>query len=368
MRQARANVSRVLPLSPLVATALVGIAALLAARLLRPSPPPRTQVLQWGARASPLGWFLLGLLVGPGLGFLDRALLDAGAPIIACAVGWVAARAGAELGIRERAEWSVTSTLEAAGAVLVPAALLVVAAQGQLTPSSQEWKLIGPIVATLAAAVALAGTANPRRAAAGSIGLATVALAALLLPHARGADLRRLAIWLACAGGGAILCAGLATRLARRQSPVPATIAALCLAAGIGMVSGSSPVVVCALMGFGLARWSAVHVRLAAELEIHEATVSAVLWTTAGAGVDGPLVTVALAAVLVALWPLGRRIVTGVTPVNSTLGLAIAMNFMLVAGPGATLARVVPTIAGLGLLPRAPERLTSAVRRIEVSA
>lgn len=362
-----------LPLSPLLGTALVAIAALVAARLPRPSPV--AHVLEWSTRASPLGWFLLGLLVGPGTGLIDRALLDACAPIIACAVGWVAARAGADLAVREPAEWSLTGVLESVAAVLVPATLLVAVAQWRLTPSPEEWKTLGPIVATLAAAVALTGTANPRRAATASIVLATAALVALLLlPHARSADLKRLAIWVASAVGGAILCAGLAARLARGHSPVLATIAALCLGAGIGMAGGSSPAVLCGLLGFALARWSTPHARLAAELERHESTVSAVLWTIAGAGISGPLVTVALAAALLALWPMGRRVVTGDPSADSTLGLALGMNFLLVAGSAGTVARAVPTIVALGLLlvrviplPRPSERLTSPARRVEVS-
>ena len=205
--------------------------------------------------------------------------------------------------------------------------------------------------------------------------LAAAALVAVLRPFTRVTDLKEVALWLGYAAGGAVLCAGLAIRLARRGSPRTATIAALCLGAGIGAASGTSPMVVCALTGFALARWSIPHARLAGELAIHEPTVAAVLWTTAGAAIGGPLATVAIAAVLVALWPLGRRILAGIAPTEPTLGLAIAVNFLLTPGHGTgDLERAVPTIAALGLLlvrvtpvTRAAERLTPPARRVEVS-
>jgi hypothetical protein len=376
MRQARANISRVLPLPPLVAAALLCVAALLAARLPRPSPI--APMLQWAAAAAPLGWYLLGAVLGPGMGLMDRPLLEASAPVIAIAVGWVAARAGAELARHETepGERPASGVLGALGAFLLPAVLLLAAARWLLTPSTQDSTVIGPVVVTLVAAVALPGTARPGRAAAVSMGLAAAALAAVLLPHAGVADLKRVAVWLGYAAGGAVLCAGLAARLARRGSPLTATIAALCLGAGIGTVSGASPMVVCAVMGFVLARWSIPHARLAGELAIHEPTVTAVLWTTAGAAIGGPLAAVAIAAVLVALWPLGRRILAGGAPAEPTLGMAIAMNFLLTAGHGTgELERAVPTIVALGLLlvrvtptMRTAERLTPAARRVEVSA
>jgi len=368
VRQARANVSRVFPLSSLAAAALLAVVVLLAARL--PRPASIAPMLQWTALASPLGWFLLGAVLGPGLGLLDRALLEAAAPVIAVAVGWVTARAAAELASHATpGERPASHLLGTVGAFLVPAVLLLAAAHWLLTPSTQEWMVLGPIVATVVAALALAGTAAPGQAAAGSMVLAATALVALLLPHAGLADLKRVAMWLGYAIGGAILCAALAARLAHGGS-LAGTIAALCLGAGIGTASGASPMVVCALMGFGLSRWSIPHARLAGELALHEPTVAAVLWTTAGAAVGGPLATVGVAAVLVALWPLGRRIAAGVGPMDSTLGLALAVNFVLMsARESGELERAVPTIVAFGLLlvRVTSQRLTPAARRIEVS-
>ena len=369
MRQARANVSRVLPLPPLLAAALLGVTALLVAGL--PRGAAVTRVVDGAAAASPLGWYLLGVVLGPGVGLLDRGLLDACAPLVACAIGWVAARAGAQLGEGKVARGS----LEIAGAILVPAVGLVIVTRALLAPSVQQWWVIGPVVVTLAATLALAGTADPGRAMAGALILAAVALAALLLPHARVTDLRRAAVWVAFAIGAVVACAVLAARLARRTLPLPGSVAALCLAAGLGLVTGVSPLVVCGLTGFALARYSIPHARLAATLELQEPAVAALLWTMAGASIGGPLALVALAAAIVALWPLARRAIAGSTAADTSLGMAIVMNLTLSVGRGlGDLEYAVPTIAALALIllravptPRAAEALTSPAHKVEVS-
>lgn len=370
MRQARANVSRVLPLPPLLAAALLGVAAVLMTRL--PRGAAVTRAVNGAAAATPLGWYLLGVILGPGVGLLDRGMLDACAPLLACAIGWVAARAGAQIADSKDAR----GTLEIAGALLVPAVALVVTARALLTPSVPQWWVIGPVVVTLAATLALAGTADPRRVMAGSMVLAAVALAVLLLPHARVTDLKRAALWLAAAFGSAIFCAGLAGRLARRTPPLPGMIAALCLGAGLGLVTKTSPLVVCGLTGFALARYGVPHARIAATLELYEPAVTALLWTMAGASLGGPVAIIAFAGAIVMLWPLARRAVAGSTPSDATLGIAIALNLTLTVGRGlGDLEYAVPTIAALALVllravptPRLDERLTSPAHRAEVSA
>lgn len=364
------------PLSPILAATLVAAAVLLASRL--PIPDPIVRGLRWGTTVTSLGWYLLGVLLGPGLGVLDRDVLDAGAPLLAVAIGWVAARAGAELA-RPEAEltpWSLPRALEAIGAFLVPAALLAGAARWLTPPTIEQWKVIGPAIVTLAAAVALAGTGNPRRVIFGSFILALAALVALLLPHPSRIELKRLGIALAIAIAGAAMCTAIAARLARRASILPETIAALCLAAGIGAVTRVSSLVVCGVVGFALARRSLPHERLAAELRIHEPVAAAIVWLLAGATLGGPLAIVGLATGLLALWSLGRRLIWGAAEIDSTLGLAIAMGFALTAGAGlGDWTRAVPTIAALGFLlvrvipiTRAIEPLTPPARRVEVSA
>jgi hypothetical protein len=367
----------VFPLPPIVAAGLVAVAALLATRLQLPTFI--TRALGWGKSVAPLGWFLLGAILGPGLGLVDHTLLEACAPILAIATGWVAARAGAELATREApASWSWAHVLDAAAALLLPAALLGAAVLGQLTPTQQEWRVLGPTVLTMTAAAALAGSGNAARLTPISLAVAVAALVAMLLPHTTVADAKRLVLATGYTIGGAWLCTALAARLARRGALLPGTIAALILAAGIGYVMRLSPLVVCAVLGFALVRRSAPHARLAAELRLHEPVAVAVLWTLVGAGVSGPLVPVALATALFALWPIGRRLIGGPADLDATLGLAIAANFAMTAGPVlGEWGRAVPTVAALGLLLvrimpdirwRTAERLTSPAARIEVSA
>lgn len=327
------------------------------------------------ATVSPLGWYLLGVTLGPGVGILDRALLDLIAPILAAAVGWVAARATAELATPDPDAWSATRALEAAGALLIPAALLVAAVRWLMTPAPQEWRIVGAVIATVAAAVALAGTRNPRRVTIGAFAFVLVALIALLVPHNTVADLKRGALAIGYGIGGAAVCAVIAARLSRRAPFLPGTIAAVCLAAGIGYASGLSPLIVCGVMGYALARWSIPHARLALELRIYEPSVAILLWILAGAAIGGPLIPVAVGAALVIVWALGRRLIAGATPVDSTLGVAIATGFALTVGPAlGEWERAVPTIAAAGLLllrvipiTDATERLTSAARGVEVS-
>ncbi len=329
------------------------------------------------ATVSPLGWYLLGVTLGPGVGILDRALFDLIAPILAVAVGWVAARAAAELATPDPdpAPWSATGVLEATGALLIPAALLVAGVRWLMTPSLQEWRVIGPVIATVAAALALAGTRNPRRVTIGAFAFVAVALIALLVPHNTVADLKRGALSIGYGIGGAAVCAMLAARISRRTPFLPGTIAAVCLAAGIGYASGLSPLIVCGLMGYALARWSIPHARLALELRIYEPSIAILLWILAGAAIGGPLIPVAAGAALVIVWALGRRLIAGAAPVDATLGIAIANGFALTASPAlGEWERAVPTIAAVGLLllrmipnTDATERLTSAARGIEVS-
>jgi len=369
----------VFPLPPIVAAGLVAVAALLATRLRL--PPFIRRALGWGRTVAPLGWFLLGAILGPGLGLFDHSLLEACAPILAIATGWVAARAGAEWGGATRetpASWSWAHVLDAAAALLLPAALLGAAVLGQLTPTQQQWRVLGPTVLTMTAAAALAGSGNAVRLTPIALAVAVAALVAMLLPHTAVADAKRLLLATGYTIGGAWICTALAARLARRGVLLPGTLAALMLAAGIGYVTRLSPLVVCAVLGFALVRRSAPHARLAAELRLHEPVAVAVLWTLAGAGAGGPLVAVALATALFALWPIGRRLIGGPVDMDAALGLAIAANFALTAGPAlGEWVRVVPTVAALGLLlvrimpdirTRYAERLTSPAARVEVSA
>src|SRR5437763_16566900 len=89
--RSRVNVSPVL--------ALAGLAAigLLATRLPRPAWPRVASLDPLLGAGGPL--VAVGLVLGPGIGFLSPALVRAPAPVIALALGWIGAAHGA------RFEW-----------------------------------------------------------------------------------------------------------------------------------------------------------------------------------------------------------------------------------------------------------------------
>jgi hypothetical protein len=377
-RQARANVSRVPPLSPLIAVALLAIAGVAASVLPRPAWVVRA--LQAVGTATPLGWYLLGVVLGPALGLLDRSLLDACTPALACAIGWIAARAGAGLAT-PRAPGDRTAardTATAGVALVIPAALLYAAGRYLAPPLAPDWKPVGPVIATLAAAVTLAGSADSRRA----LIVALFAAAAGLVvqpPFGRLAGVPFPAAWAGFTIAGVALAALLADRIARRAaSPVPGAIAGICLGAGIGLATGASPLLVCALAGAALARWSPPFARLSDDLAVTEPAVAAVLWVAAGASISGPFPAVAVAALLLALWPLLRaRLARGALRADPAFGLAVASSFAYTAGPAAgRWGPAIVTATAIGLLvlrtvPAArqltPSRLTSDARHAEVS-
>jgi hypothetical protein len=269
-------------------------------------------------------------------------------------------------------------TAAATIALVIPAALLYAAGRYLEPPIAPDWKSVGPAIATLAAAFTLAGAAVTRRA----IILALLAAAAGILaqlPSGRLAGLPFPAAWAAFTIAGAALTALLADRIARRAvSPLPGTIAGICLGAGVGLATGASPLVVCALAGAALARWSPPFARLSDDLANTEPAVAAVLWVAAGALISGPFPAVALAAALLALWPLLRARLARTAPrADPAFGLAVASSFAYTAGPVAgRWGPAIVTAVAIGLLvlhavptsrSLAMPRLTSDARRAEVS-
>ncbi len=372
------------PLPPLIAAALVALAALLATFL--PRPPWLVAVLAGAHRAPPIGWLLIGVVLGPLLGVLDPPLIDALTPVVACAIGWFAAGAAARLaapahpipGAPLRESWSAGDVVGLLAAFLLPAAV-VYAAMRVLPPSiAPMWKPTWPVLAILAATVALA--ASPRAGAATGISLVVTAGALLaLFPHARRSDLPPIAMWIGFTLGGTLICMLVAMRLGRQPKTRPAaTITALCLGAGIGIASGTSPYLICGLLGFALARWRPGYEQLADELAPTQSTVGALLWFAAGALTGGRFPAVYVGALLLALWPvLRRRFAAGVPESRHTLGLALALSFALTSTRtlGAERPTVV-TVAALALLltslvpARRPARapLTSPTPPAEVTA
>jgi len=323
----------VFPLPPLAAAALIALAALLATYL--PRPPWLVAVLAGARRAPPIGWLLIGVVLGPLLGVLDGALLEGLTPVVACAIGWIAAGAAARLTAPEspiREPWTAADLTGLVAALVLPAALLY-GAMRFLPPSiAPGWKPVWPVIAVLSASVALA--AAPRAGAATAVSLLVTAGALLaLFPHAHKSDLSPMVMWLGFTLGGAIVCVLVATRLGRQpKTRAAATITALCLAAGIGNASGASPYLVCGLLGVALAKWGPGYERLADELAPTASTVAALLWFAAGALAGGRFPQVFVAAALLALWPaVRRRFAAAVPPSRQTLGLALALSYALTA-------------------------------------
>ena len=369
------------PLPPLVAAALVALAALLATYL--PRPPWLDAFLAGVRRAPPIGWLIVGVLLGPVVGILDRSIVDALTPVVACAVGWVAAGAAARLavpGAPRRMPWSLGEIAGLLAAFLVPAALSYVATRVLPPALAPAWKPVWPIIAVLSAALALAAAPAARAGAATIMSLAVTAGALLaLLPHTRRSDLPAIALWLGFAIGGTLVCMLVARRLGRQPKTRPAaTITALCLAAGIGIASGTSPYLVCSLLGVVLAKWGPGYERLGDELAPTESTVGAVLWFAAGLLAGGRFPATYVAALLLALWPaLRRRFTAGVPAGRYTLGLALALSYALTTtrtlGTGGAALVTASALALLvtSLLPsrrRAAAPLTSSPPQAEVTA
>jgi len=374
----------VFPLPPLIAAVLVALAALLVTYL--PRPPWLVAVLAGARRAPPIGWLLIGVVLGPLLGVLDRPLIDALTPVVACAIGWFAAGAAARLaapatlapGAPIREPWSAADVAGLVAAFLIPAGLLYGAQRVLPPPIAPAWKPAWPVIAVLSASLALA--ASPRAAAATGWSLLVTAAALLgFFPHARRSDLQPIALWLGFALGGTFVCVLVARRLGRQPKTRPAaTITALCLAAGIGIASGASPYLVCGLLGLALAKWGPGYERVADELAPTESTVGALLWFAAGVLAGGRFPAVYVAALLLALWPaLRRRFVTAVPAARHTLGLALALSFALTSTRQlGTESGAVVTAAAIALLvtslvpvrSREPARLTSATPPAEVTA
>jgi hypothetical protein len=370
----------VFPLPPLIAAVLVALAALLVTYL--PRPPWLVAVLAGARRAPPIGWLVIGVVLGPLLGVLDRPLIDALTPVVACAIGWLAAGAAARLaapvsGAAIREPWSAADVAGLVAAFLIPAGLLYGALRVLPPAFAPAWKPAWPVIAVLSASLALA--ASPRAAAATGWSLLVTAAALLgYFPHAHRSDVRPIALWLGFAFGGTLVGVLVARRLGRQtKTRAAATITALCLAAGIGMASGASPYLVCGLLGLALAKWGPGYERLADELAPTESTVGAVLWFAAGVLAGGRFPAVYVAALLLALWPaLRRRFVAAVPATRHTLGLALALSFALTSTRSlGTESGAVVTAAALALLvtslvplrSRAPAPLTSATPQPEVT-
>jgi hypothetical protein len=369
--------ARVPVISPLFAVALLAFAAIAATRLhwvRRPEPAsPRPPIL------APLGWYAVGIVLGPVLGLLDHRLLEAGAPALMLAAGWVAARAGSATAAppetRPSAAIRAGVFTDAVAAWVVPAALLYAAARFLATPLAPAWEPRLPIVAVLAAGLAVMSGA--RRPVTTLVALCALVGAVLVsLPPGNVLGVPRPAVWIGIAVAG-ILGTGIVWQWIARRTTVPLSgaVAALPIGAGVGLATGASPVVVCALAGAVATRRSQPPARLGIDLARSEAPAAAMLWVAAGAQAGGPLAAVAIAAVALSLWPMARRLAARTAaPGDPTMGLALVLSYVWTTGrdspePLVTAVAIAVLLAGsVSARGRGdPSRLTSGLAPAEVS-
>jgi len=245
-------------------------------RVSIPVPPvPTLPLIQRLLRAGVVPLLLLGLLLGPGIDFLDRATLTTLSPLIAFAVGWVAAGFGArwEWRMVRRIGWERAARLLAGAAAAFVSVGLGGWAATRLVPGlGAAWTPAMPTVLTLAALAAMSGPEALRRlaritaipgATARTLGLAalldvgagilafSLVLATSHARHTFAGIVGGVLLWLAQAAGAGVLTAlvylALTRLLAPRVDTALALLAALLVGSGIGWGTDSSPFIVCGL-------------------------------------------------------------------------------------------------------------------------
>ena len=396
--------------SPVLALAGLAAIGLLATRLPRPAWPRVASLDPVLAAGGPL--VAVGLVLGPGIGFLGPTLLGALAPVTALALGWLGAMLGARFEWRyvrrvPREVW-LCAALSAVSAFV--AAALSVALLARLVPAlGAAWTPRLPAVLTLAAVAAASGPGAVRlvartlglgelvtrritrvavlQTAAGTLAL-TVPLALHRSYAGANAELGWLASLVFAVGGGALV--GMAFLSVSRLRPAAdlgfALVATLLFGAGLGYAADLSPLIVCALAA-GLIVNTSTRRRVVREMFADWAhPLAVVLLIVTGALLTLPTAWILVAAALVALvrvaaqWGavrLGRDVLRldGVPPhaglatvAQGATALALGVNFFLMyGGPGtggaggaAVLATVVGAVAVAQLA--APALLTLALR------
>lgn len=259
--------------SPLVAFAGLVTIGLLAMRLPRVPwhrAPGGDVVL---AAGGPL--VLLGVVLGPGIDFVNRSVLDAMAPVTTICLGWVGAGLGARFERRyvrsiPRAAWR--SALVPAGAAFIVVGVAAWAFTRIVPALAAAWTPRLPAILTLAAVSAVAGpgavtlvarTGGVRPRASRAFGIAAtlqaatgviaitvpLALARASMPVGHAAVGWLWWVVLAVASG---VLAGMIFLVVARSLPSKtgvglALLAALAFGAGVGYAAGLSPLLVCAV-------------------------------------------------------------------------------------------------------------------------
>lgn len=373
-------------MNPVLALGLVAAAGIAVTRL--PRLPYRHALPSDLVLAAGTPLVLLGILLGPGIGMLERPVLHALAPVTALAIGWIGAVFGA------RFEWRYVRripprvwllVLLQATAVFVIVGLAAWLLARAVPALRVAWVPTLPALLTLAAVAAVSGPGavalvahglGIRKSIAHAFGLAaaldtafgalgfTLALA-LYHPREPFVDVVALAV----AGG---LSVGLLFLLLTWLRPEPADLelpllGVILLGAGVGYAADLSPFVVCALATTMIVNYSPLRRRVQALLVAWEHPIYAVFLIIAGALLRLPtawiLVAVPLLAALrvVAKWAVVRyaREPLKVPDLPPHMGLAavaqggvavaLAINFFIVYGgpvpeggpPGAVVTTIV---------------------------
>jgi hypothetical protein len=259
---------------PLLALALVVVAGIGVTRLTRPSlhHPLLDGILETG-----VPFILLGALLGPGLGLLDRSTLRTLEPLIALGIGWVGASFGARLEWRmlrrvSRRTWLVGAAL--ALPVLLTTGATVYALARSIRPLGDAWGRGGPVGAI---ALILAGAATTaaswrgpklgRRNALLDTAFGTVAVAAGVALYHPNFAMRNIALTLIASAG----LGGIFTAFAHWQEDLTdvgiavALTSVIVAGAGFSYALALSPFVVCALIAAVVVSASPPAVRLFAQ-------------------------------------------------------------------------------------------------------
>lgn len=362
-------------MNPVLALALVAAAGIAVTRLSLPRLRHTLSLDLILAAGAPL--VLLGLLLGPGLGVLDRPTLRALAPVTALGIGWIGAVFGARLEWRflrriPPAAWRLAA-LQAA-VVFALTGLAAWLLMRRVPALAAAWRPALPAVLTLAAAATVSGpgavalvarAAGARRSVAKAFRLAAVldsafgALAfalALTLYHPREA-FAGVAVAVAASGGVGVLFLWLA-RLRPEPSELGLDLLGVMLfGAGIAYATSLSPFVVCALATALIVNRSPHKRRVQALLETWEHPIYAVFLIVAGALLVLPTVWLVPAALLLGLVRIAARWAPGrfVLPPHLGLGtiaqggiaVALALSFDLAYGTAGTILTTV--LLGVGL-------------------
>ncbi len=389
--------------SPILALAGLITIGVLAPRLTSLRWPRVSSLHVLVAAGAPL--VALGLVLGPGIDFLDRVALGALAPATALAIGWIGAALGARFEWRylrriPRGAWlmAALSGLATLAAVALTAWLAV-----RLVPAlSAAWTPRLPAILTLAALAAASGPGAvalvvravgiPSRAARAIALAATLetacAVLAMTVPfalHRRGgAAVAWLAWILLAAGSGALVGMTFVwlTRLGTlaRAEVGFAVLVTLLFGAGIGTAAGIPPFVTCFLATALIVNVSAERRAVRAALAGGERPIYTVLLVVAGALLSVPtawivIVTPVLFAVRAAMkWAVVRygRAPLGVDRGSHDVGLstiaqggsvvALGVSYALLygGGTGALLTAIVLPVAAAQLA--APPLLAFALR------